>query len=265
MYTIDIDNGMFYEYNIKYRRDVTVLRKILIFCLSILLIFSFTACSPVDEDYGVVSSVSSEDNAEHIDVGDTKIMSSDRVMSKYFDISLFDEENYSNIYLGNKFDIDAIFGDFKFEVPVKIEQLKEDGWRLAEGNKYDENSLVFAYETIDATITNDQGNVIAVQFYNSSRSSVKLSKCYIVKYKIENYFYKNVESYAEFNINGITNTMAITDVINTLGTPSHFYKVSENSYYLDYFISRRDRRNGITVYLDPIEDLVTAVEFSYYK
>ena len=59
--------------------------------------------------------------------------------------------------------------------------------------------------------------------------------------------------------------MAITDVINTLGTPSHFYKVADNNYYLDYFITKKDRRNGITVYLDPVEDLVTAVEFSYYK
>ena len=43
-----------------------------------------------------------QDN-KYENVEDTKIMSSDRVMSRYFDISLFDEENYSEIYLGKKF------------------------------------------------------------------------------------------------------------------------------------------------------------------
>ena len=126
-------------------------------------------------------------------------MSSDRVMSKYFDISLFDEENYSDVYLGKKFEINAVFGDFNFEVPVKIDRLEEQGWRLADGNEYDKNSLVFAYETIDATITNDLGHIIAIQFYNSSRSSVKLSECYIVKFRIENDFYTNPQGYNEFN------------------------------------------------------------------
>lgn len=51
--------------------------------------------------------------------------------------------------------------------------------------------------------------------------------------------------------------MAITDIIDTLGTPSHFYGISENNYYLDYFISRDDRRNGITVYIDPANDSIT--------
>ena len=59
--------------------------------------------------------------------------------------------------------------------------------------------------------------------------------------------------------------MAITDVINTLGTPSHFYKVSDNLYYLDYFITKKDRRNGITVYINPNEDNIVSIEFSYYK
>jgi hypothetical protein len=59
--------------------------------------------------------------------------------------------------------------------------------------------------------------------------------------------------------------MAVTDIIDNLGTPSHFYQVSENAYYLDYFITKKDRRNGITVYINPVDDLITAIEFSYYK
>ena len=59
--------------------------------------------------------------------------------------------------------------------------------------------------------------------------------------------------------------MAITDIIDTLGTPSHFYGIDESNYYLDYFISQRDRRNGITVYINPSDNAITAIEFSYYK
>ena len=59
--------------------------------------------------------------------------------------------------------------------------------------------------------------------------------------------------------------MAITDIIHVLGTPSHFYAISDTSYYLDYFISKKDRRNGITVYINPVDDIITKIEFSYYK
>ena len=110
-----------------------------------------------------------------------------------------------------------------------------------------------------------KGNKISAQLFNSSRSSKKLSKCYVVKFSIENDFYKDHTNYNAFNINGITNEMAITDVIQILGTPSHFYSVSDTSYYLDYFISKKDRRNGITVYINPVDDVILSVEFSYYK
>lgn len=229
----------------------------------------FSACSPVDEDYGVSSEVQVKDEVKKADNtsedAEQVIMSSDRVMSKYFDISLFDEENYSEIYLGEKFKISARYSGYKLNVPAKISEINEFGWKLAEGNAYNENSLVFAYETIDAVLEDQTGIKMSVQFYNSTRSSVKLSECYIVKYIIKNDFYKNPESYNAFNINGINNKMAITDIINILGTPSHFYRVSEKSYYLDYFITEEDRRNGITVYINPQEDSITSIEFSFYK
>lgn len=235
-------------------------------CL-ILILLNVTACSPVDKDYGVVSEVAStaseSETASYVE--ETRIMSSDRVMSKYFDISLFDEENYANIYLGKKFKIDAEFNGQNLTVPTKIEDLKENGWVLAEGNKYNENSLVFAYETIELSIINQDGVKIKVYLYNSSRSSVLLSECYVVKFAIDNDFYKDSLNYNKFNINGITNSMALTDIILTLGTPSHFYKVSDDCYYLDYFITKKDRRNGITIYVNPIEDSILSIEFSYYK
>lgn len=242
-------------------------KKVFSLLLVIIMIFSFVGCSDIDPDYGVsekeVTQEEPKDEANYDP--DTKIMSSDRVMSNYFDISLFDEENYSEIYLGKKFQIDAEYLGVKLPVPTKIGELKELGWQLAEGNEYNENSLVFSYETIDLMFQNENGVKLYAKCYNSSRSSVKLEKCYIVKFRIDNDFYDDSSNYSAFNVNGITNTMAITDIINTLGTPSHFYEVSDECYYLDYFITKRDRRNGITVYINPVDDTVTAIEFSFYK
>ena len=246
-----------------------IVLRLLAICCAFVLIMSFTACSPMDKDYGTSSQVAdtvekeTEPNVYQKDA--PAIMSSDRVMSKYFDISLFDEENYADIYLGKKFKIKANYAGYDIDVPLKIADANEIGWTLAEGNIYDENSLVFAYETVDAVLTDKNGLKLSVQFYNSSRSSVKLSDCYIVKFRIENDFYTNPQSYNAFDINGINNQMAITDVIYTLGTPSHFYKVSDDCYYLDYFITKKDRRNGITDYINPQDDSISAIEFSYYK
>lgn len=245
------------------------MNKFLKLFLTFAVLISVSACSPiekgstsseagtVDSDRSSVKSVES--------VPDMQIMSTDRVMSKFFDISVFDEENYANIYLGKKFEINAEFAGGTLPVPAKLDELENIGWSLAEGNAYDKGSLVFAYETIDITLTNGNGLKISAQMYNSSRSSVKLSECYVVKFFLENDFYENLDSYNAFNVGGITNSMAVTDVIETLGTPSHFYEVSEDCYYLDYFISKKDRRNGITVYINPVDDLVLSVEFSYYK
>ena len=243
------------------------LKKHFALLISLILIFGLCACSEIDPIYGVSESsdTSSIADTETDETEDTKIISSDRVMSNFFDISLFDEENYSEIYLGKKFEINGVFGGKNLPVPATLEDLAEIGWVLSEGNEYNENSLVFSYETIDVVFQNENGLKVKAQCYNSSRSSVKLSKCYVVKFRIENDFYIDSNNYNPFNVNGITNTMAVTDVIDTLGTPSHFYAVSEDSYYLDYFISRRDRRNGITVYINPVDDTVTSVEFSFYK
>ena len=76
--------------------------------ISLILIFGLCACSDIDPNYGVSESSNTSSTAEH-DTDETenkKIISSDRVMSTFFDISLFDEENYSEIYLGKKFEID---------------------------------------------------------------------------------------------------------------------------------------------------------------
>ena len=139
-----------------------------------------------------------------------------------------------------------------------IGKMKATGISLQKEVPLQNNSVNLYFE-------NEMGIKIFAQVYNSSRSSKKLDECYIVKFKIDNAFYTNPEDYMAFDVNGINNSMAITDVVNLLGVPSHFYKVSDTSYYLDYFITKKDRRNGITVYVNPIEDSITAIEFSYYN
>ena len=232
----------------------------------VFMILLLSACSPVDRDYAVSSeeSVSSVKSAPE-DVAHPEIMSDDKIMPQFVDISVFDEENYSEVYLGKRFKFNITYADDEFTVPTKLSVLKKKGWRLVENSQYDEESLVYACDYVQMVLEKDGGAKITATYYNSSNSSVQLKKCNIVKFKIENNFYTNGEAFNEFNVNGINNKMAITDIIDTLGTPSHFYGTAENDYYLDYFFSEKDRRNGITVYINPSEDSVNAVEFSYYK
>lgn len=239
------------------------MKKVISLILAGLILLSFSACSKADNQYGVK-------DEETENTGNTKtelpeIMTLDQKMSNYFDISVFDEENYSDIYLGKKFKFDASFDGSPLNVPEVMENLINDGWKLAEGSDYDENSLVFAKETVYVTFVNDNGAKLSALFYNSSNSSVKLLKCKIVKFRIENNYFQNPNDYDEFNVNGITNTTAVTDIIDVLGTPSHFYEVSDDNYYFDYFISKSDRRNKIRTFVNLTEDCITAIEFSYYK
>ena len=247
-------------------KNKIVLSTVLVLVSAVLLL---CACSPVDKDYAVsseesVASVSSVKAAPE-DVKRPAIMSGDKTMPQFVDISVFDEENYSEVYLGKKFKFNVTYSDDEFTVPTKLSVLQKKGWDLLDNSLYDEESLVYACDYVETVLEKQDGAKISATFYNSSNSSVQLKKCNIVKFRIENDFYTNSEGYSKFNVNGINNNMAITDIIDTLGTPSHFYGIADNNYYLDYFISENDRRNGITVYINPSEDSITAVEFSYYK
>ena len=236
---------------------------ILTFCLSV-------ACNPLDNDYGTKSESVATDKGNLTssatqNVSQPEIMSLDRVMSQFVDISLYDEENYSSLYLGKKFKFQVTYAGDRFSVPTKISTLKKAGWSLSNADEYDEESSIFAGESIETVFQREDGKTITATFYNSSNSSVKLKKCNIVKFHIENDFYTDPDHFSQFNVNGLTNRMAITDIIDTLGMPSHFYGISKDRYYLDYFISEKDKRNGITVFINTTDDAVTAVEFSYYK
>ncbi|MBE6787308.1 MAG: hypothetical protein E7537_03060 [Ruminococcaceae bacterium] len=237
--------------------------------LSLILVFVFVlslcGCKVPDKTYGVTSegqTANGESLAQTTSV--PEITSLDSKMSKYFDISVFDEENYADIYLGKKFEINAVYANSYFSVPSTIEEIAKSGWKLVKGSDYDDNSLVYAKETVELVFENEKGAKITALFYNSSNSSIRLINCEIVKFSINNGYFKNKKKYSQFNICGITNTAVITDIINILGTPSHFYKKTDNTYYFDYFLEKRDRRNKIRIHIDLEDDAITAIEFSNY-
>lgn len=229
-----------------------------------LLMLSFCSCQKVDKNYGVEDEVVSSDASSAKGTSLPEISSLDSKMSKYFDISLFDEENYADNYLGKKYEIKANFAGTDFSLPTTMADIYLQGWQLKAGSDYDENSLIYAKETIELVFENEDGASITALFYNSSNFSVRLSNCEIVKLRFGNNYYKNNKDFDEFNVNGVTNKSVITDVILTLGTPSHFYEKTKNSYYFDYFLHKRDRRNKIRIYVDLEDDAVTAVEVSKY-
>lgn len=231
--------------------------KLLATLMSIVIVLSLSACSEVDNVSDVMPDETEIKTTSYVEL--PEIATLDKKMSTYFDISLFDEENYANIFLGKKFKFDITFNEKALTVPTTLEELNKNGFNISAGSDYDDDSYIYARETVTLEFTGENTTFTAL-FYNSSNSSVRLKKCKIAKIRIEN----NGDT-PDFNINGIHNTSAVTDVIDALGTPSHFYAMTDDTYYFDYFILKTDRRNKIRVYVDLINDSVTAVEFSYYK
>ncbi len=238
------------------------------FALLIIGIFvSLAACSPVEtgsETEDNSSVLDSEAKYENIEV--PQISSEDTVMPTYFDISLYNVENYSDIYLGKKFKFKITYAGNTIEVPTTYKKMVSKGFNLVESEEYSEDSIILAGKTLKAAFVNEYGNKIDAVFHNASNSSVQLRDCRIVKFIIsENNVFVENSSYGQFFVNGVTNQSAITDIIEYFGAPSHFYAVNENEYYLDYFLSKDDLRSRITVYINPEEDNIKSIEFSKYN
>ena len=128
----------------------------LITALTVLL---FSACSPVDKDYAVsseepVSSLSSVKSAPE-GVNHPEIMSDDKIMPQFVDISVFDEENYSEVYLGKKFKFNVSFAGDEFEVPTNLSALNKKGWQLVESGPYDSESLILACDSVVGVFVKD--------------------------------------------------------------------------------------------------------------
>ncbi len=242
------------------------MKKGVIFLLVIaMIVCAASGCTPFDDNYG--SSVKRETKAEdkYKDVKIPEIMSDDEVMPTFIDISLYDEEDYADIYLGKDFKYDFTYAGSVMELPSSYKKMTKLGWSLAEG-EHNVNSIIRAGKSATVNFVNSYNKQITAVFFNSSNSSTELRKCTIVKLIVpENCIYNTDSVYGQFFVNGLSNEMAITDVIEMLGSPSHFYAVSEEEYYLDYFLTEKDKRNGITVYINPKDDCINSIEVSYYK
>lgn len=241
------------------------MKKILSILLCLAILLSLSACGEFEE--GGSSSVENTDTTseEQTEIKIPEIKSDDTVMPSYVDISLYDEENYSDIYLGKNFKFKVTYAGSAIKLPWTYRDILEEGWVLVPSEEYSEDSQILAGKSITVDFTNDYNKTITAVYHNGTKSSLSLKECPIVKFIIkENGLNVPESKYGQFWVNGISNVSAITDIIECLGSPSHFYRVSENKYYLDWFISASDRRSGITVYVDTAEDHVDAIEFSLY-
>ncbi len=247
------------------------MKKILSLVLCILLCLSLIACEKMDTTSSVADTAS--DTADTVSeeqrpVKIPVIMSDDTIMPTYFDISLYDEENYADLYLGKKFKYDIIYCGQQLALPTSYDKMLENGWTMVQTDDYDAEAQVLTGRKITVDFVNAQNKKITAVFYNHQKSSASIKECNIVKFVIKENVFNNPKSkYGEFMINGITGGSAITDMVQLLGAPSHFYCVDEdeNVYYLDWFIKEEDKRSGITIYVDTDEDSINSIEVSYYN
>lgn len=243
------------------------MKRILSFILCSAVILCLSSCEKFDENYGKSSArkETTDTKVESQEIKIPEIKSDDSVMPTYVDISLYDEENYADIYLGKDFEYNVTYVGSVLELPASYKSITKNGWSLVESSEYNEDSQILAGKSLETELVNEYGKSLTAVFYNGKKSSVSLKKCPIVKFIIkENGLLNSESTYGQFWVNGVSNVSAITDVIELLGSPSHFYRVSENKYYLDWFITQKDRRSGITVYVDTAEDHIDSIEFSYY-
>lgn len=229
------------------------------------IIFIFiccSGCSSVDKEYGI-SSKNEKTVSQAAELPD--IRSDDTVMPLYFDISLYDEEDYAQIYLGEKYKYKITYGGSELSLPTDYGKLNKKGWQLLNGEVYNEGSTIKAGETLETQLVNEYGKQLAVSFYNSGNSSVKLSKCPIVKFAVKENSANSDSVYDQFWVNGISNFSAVTEVVELLGAPSHFEQQSNGLYRLDYFLTKKDRRSRISVDVSIENDCVMGIEISKYK
>ncbi len=239
------------------------MKKLLCLGLSIIFAVLFTACGELDtSSYGQTAQESNTDN-EPIEI--PVIKSEDAVMPNYIDISLYDEENYADVYLGEDFEYDVTYCGEAFAVPSSYETMTQSGWQLVESDGYNKDTQILTGKSLTVDFVNENGKKITAVFKNDFTASESLENCKLVRFIIkENVLIKTDSQYGSFRVNGVGNNSALTDLIEALGTPSHFHCQSGNDYYLDWFITEDDRRSCITVYVDTAEDEVDAIEFSYY-
>lgn len=257
------------------------MKKTISILICFVLMLTLTACKKMEpeeveskvesEEKTVISDVVSDNNENSAtDIKFPKIMSDDSVMPTYVDISLYDEENYADIYLGKDFEYDVVYEGIDLSVPMTYDELISLGFEMIESDNYNVDSNVLAGKSLWVDFANENGKKLSVLFYNNGtkddeKALTSIKNCSIVKFAIKENVLINADSqYGQFVVNGVNNSAVITDIIEKLGYPSHFYRVSENHYYLDWFITAEDRRSEITIYINTLEDHIEGIEFSYY-
>lgn len=244
------------------------MKKLISLVLCIVFVLCLAACETMDTSSSVLSSKeTAKPSAPKVEkpIKIPEIMSEDSVMPTYLDISLYDEENYADIYLGKNFEYSITYSGSEITVPTTYNKMIKNGWSLIDSAEYNEDSQIMTGKSITVDFVNQYHKKITAVFHNDKKSSTSLKKCDIVKFIVKENVINNTKSeYGQFWVNGISNESAITDMIEFLGSPSHFYKVENNKYYLDWFITEDDKRSGITVYVDTAEDSIDAIEFAYY-
>ncbi len=239
--------------------------RIISFVLCSVILLALCSCNKVTNTSSNRKTVTvGKKKYENVEI--PKISSQDEVMPTYFDISLYNFENYSDLYLGDDFEYKINYVDDEITLPISYSEFTEAGFTLKESTEYNENSVILAGKNLSTQFLNKNGNVIDALFFNDSDKSVELKNCEIVKLSVlENCILDENSAYGTFFANGITNQSAITDIVEFLGAPSHFYAVSKSEYYLDYFLSHDDIRSRITIYINPQDDTVRKIEFSKYS
>ena len=227
-------------------------------------LISLCGCTSFDKNYGTQSKPQNA-TSDIKDIKIPEIKSDDEIMPTYLDISLYDEENYADIYLGEKYKYNITYCGSEIKVPSSYKEMIKKGFKVSENSEFTPDSIILAGKSAEVVFVNGYNKLLNAVFYNSGKSSVSLKKCPIVKVRVPENILNNPDSqYGQFWVNGVSNESAITDIVEYLGSPSHFYRVNENEYYLDYFLSSKDKRTGITVYVSPMEDVVNSIEISYY-
>lgn len=230
------------------------------------IVLSLTGCSKVDRSDDNNSAPSTTVKQDYTDIKIPEIKSEDQVMPTYVDISIYDVENYADLYLGKNFKFKITYSGSEITVPISYKDMTGKDWTLVEENEITADSNIMAGKYQQVRFKNEFGTELIGVFYNSSNSSKSLKKCKIVKFIIpENKAEIPNSVYGDFWVNGVSNNSAITDVIQCLGAPSHFYAVSPDEYYLDYFLFEEDKRNKITVYINPSEDSVKSIQFAKFE
>lgn len=242
------------------------LLKVAVFLMSCILIIGLCGCEKMDDDYGKSTPIESEETSSSDELLYPEIKSSDEIMPKYFDISKFDEENYSSSYLGKNFEFKITYAGSTLSLPTNYSKINKLGWDFPEDSEYGADSVIMAGKNIEVVLVNEYNKKINVLFFNPSKSSKKLKKCDIVKIVIPENCLNVIESdYGLFWVNGVTNQSAINNIVEYWGIPSHFYKVDNEHYYFDYYFTRDSRRNGVTVHVDPENDVLLSIEIFDYE